>query len=91
MVSWTRGYQPSRPIVLGLGLKALVLIQMDSGGHDMIKIASAEDLEYTPRHLLPPPYASLDTDHVTLDALPGVYISQGVYPLEGTESQLPFT
>jgi hypothetical protein len=77
-VSWTRGYQPSRPIVLGLGLKALVLIQMDSKSHDVIQIASTEDMEYTPRHLLLPPYASLYTDHVTLDALPGVYISRGV-------------
>jgi hypothetical protein len=51
---------------------------MDSRSYDMIKITSAEDLEYTPRHLLPPPYASLDTAYVTLDALLGVYISRRV-------------
>ena len=55
---------------------------------DVIEIASAKDLTFTPRQLMPPPYDPLDIDCVTLNALPGMYISQGVYPIDGTESQL---
>ena len=79
-VSWTKGCQPSRLVVLGMGLWASLSIGWtpEATRLDMIKTASAEDLSILQDiscHLHATP---LDTEHVTLDGLPGMYISHRV-------------